>query len=132
MKFLILVCLMNFCNFASALTQEERIQVNAQIQKVSETVIEAKENINSWNLKKAKLLLDKISTSNAAVKKIIDGDVVPSSYFCVIDSTNEGQFAGRGSTKLEAINSAITTCFSSTSDNGKSCLRETVQCEREN
>ncbi len=115
-----------------ALTSEEKIIIESNLSKIDELNFEAKSNINSLNLKKAKSLLDKISSSVNNVKKAVSNDVIPASYFCVIDSMFDGQFAGRGATILEGKNAAITTCFTGSRDEGKSCDRSSLQCEREN
>lgn len=115
-----------------ALTSEEKIIIDNNLNKIEEFSFDSKQNINNLNLRKAKQLLEKISTSVITIRKTIDTDVTPASYYCVIDSMLDGQFAGRGATILEGKNAAITSCFTGTRDEGKSCDRSTLLCEREN
>lgn len=63
-------------------------------------------------------------------ERILAGSSVGSRYYCVVESSFDGQFSGTGSTRLEASNNAQRACRAGSRNNGFFCKNEAT-CEQQ-
>lgn len=67
----------------------------------------------------------------AYAQQVLAATAASSRYYCTVESTFDGQFAGRGNTQLEASNNAMQSCRAGSRQNGFFCDRDSIVCQKE-
>lgn len=64
-------------------------------------------------------------------QRVLEITKVSEKYYCVVRSTFDGQFSGRGRTELEAQNNAMNACKLGSRSDGFFCKRQSMVCQQE-
>jgi hypothetical protein len=114
-----------------ALTADEQKEVMMHLEAARAEIQSVQNAIPGYLRDKLGQSLENAQARVAYAQSIVNDSSVVANYYCVVDSTFDGAFSGRATTKLEASKLALEACKESSRSNGFFCKEKTLNCERE-
>lgn len=131
-KYIMCIALILSGNFASALSEQDQRNALTQLEIARNEIKIVKDLMPSFARKIVGGNLKNADHRIEFAQQVLAMAPVGGRYYCVVKSSFDGDFAGRGSTELEAKNNAYAACKQGSRNSGFFCKPDEAVCQVEN